>query len=170
MDVGNPIVSIHAWTLMPNHFHLVLSELVEGGISLFMKSLAGAYVKYFNKKHNRTGTLFEGRFKSKHAESDKYAKYLFAYVSLNRIKLVPGESKWREQGIGDMGKIKKFIDTDERSSLFDYLYNDSPRLFSMIILKDFYKNYFFNKKFVEREIFSWLKLKGEGAEAVLNFK
>lgn len=168
IDVGHPLVTIHAWTQMPNHFHLILSEVMSGGISLFMKSFAGAYAKYFNHRYSRTGTLFESRFKSKQATSDTYAKYLFAYVSLNRIKLIASESTWREQGIKDVKKVRNFLDNDEHSSLFDYLYDESPRLFSSIISKDFYRNYFSNKKFVQREIFDWLKQ--EGSEDVLDFK
>ncbi len=170
IDVGTPIVSIHSWTLMPNHFHLAISELVDGGISLFMKSLSGAYCRYFNAKHDRTGTLFEGRFKSKHVESDRQAKYLFSYISLNRIKLLEGESKWRERGVSDMKKVKKFLDADQYSSLFDYLYDNSPRLFSSIVDKKLYTPHFSNRKFIERELFDWLKFKKDGAEAVLTFK
>ena len=61
--------------LMPNHFHIVLTPLVEGGAQLFMQNLSTAYSMYFNKRHLRTGSLFEGKFKATHADSVEYLKY-----------------------------------------------------------------------------------------------
>src|SRR3989344_4623952 len=81
------LVDIGAFCLMPNHFHLLLREKEDGNISLFMKKLLTAYVMYFNKKYERTGSLFEGKFKSEPVREDNYLKYLFSYIHLNPIKL-----------------------------------------------------------------------------------
>ena len=61
------LVNIGAYCLMPNHFHILITEKVEGGITKYMLKLMTAYTMYFNKKYGRTGTLCEGVFKSTHA-------------------------------------------------------------------------------------------------------
>jgi len=70
---------------MPNHYHILASAKADGGLTKFMQKLATGYSMYFNKKYDRTGTLFEGRFKAKHADSDEYLKYLFSYIHLNPV-------------------------------------------------------------------------------------
>lgn len=82
-DDKDILVSIVAYCLNPNHFHLILRQEVEGGISEYMKRLSGGYTWYFNNKHDRSGALFQGRFKSKHIDTDNYLKYVSAYVNLN---------------------------------------------------------------------------------------
>ncbi len=77
------LVEIICYCLNPNHYHLVLKQLVDGGVSEFMKRLNGGYTCYFNTKHNRSGALFQGRFKSKHVSDNSYLLHLSAYVSLN---------------------------------------------------------------------------------------
>jgi len=69
--------------LMPNHFHLIVRELKEGGISKFMQRLSDAYTKYFNIKYSRTGHLFGGKFQSIHIDQNEYLKYVSAYIHLN---------------------------------------------------------------------------------------
>ena len=77
------LVDIGAYCLMPNHFHLLLKERTENGISTFMQKLSTAYTMYFNRLHERNGALFQGRFKAKHLDTDNYLKYIFAYIHLN---------------------------------------------------------------------------------------
>ena len=84
----NTIVEIGAYCLMPNHFHLLLYEKKDGGVTTFLSKLSTAYVMYFNKKYKRTGGLFEGRFKAVRVGEDGYLEYLFSYIHLNPIKLV----------------------------------------------------------------------------------
>lgn len=100
-DTELPIVAIGAYCLMPNHFHMLLTPLVDGGVSKFMKKLCTGYSMYFNKKYERTGTLFEGPFKAKHADSDAYLKYLYAYIHLNPVKL------WSERN--ETGRMLKLF-------------------------------------------------------------
>lgn len=77
------LVGIIAYCLMPNHFHLILKQLVENGISKFMANLSDSYVRYFNVKHKRKGPLFQGRFKAVRVETDEQLKHLSRYVHLN---------------------------------------------------------------------------------------
>lgn len=124
-DRGEPLVEIGAWVLMPNHFHIILishrSDLWTdkyNPITEFMRKLSTAYVMYFNKKHNRTGSLFEGKFKSKHVEKDNYFNYLFSYIHLNPTKLI--QSDWKENGIKNKKEALSFIQDFPYSSFQDF--------------------------------------------------
>lgn len=118
LERGNRLVAIGAFCLMPNHFHLYVTPLVEGGVSKFMQKLQTAYTKYFNEKHRRTGSLFESTFKSEHAVNDNYAKYLFSYIHLNPAKLK--DSKWKERKFGDLAKLRSFVTEYPYSSYGEY--------------------------------------------------
>jgi putative transposase len=65
-------VQIHAWVFMTNHVHLLMTSCQQGGVSKLMQSLGRYYVRYFNKTYRRSGTLWEGRFKSSMVESTDY--------------------------------------------------------------------------------------------------
>lgn len=78
------LVDIVCYCLNPNHFHLILREVAEGGISEFIKRLAGGYTRYFNIRYKRSGVLFQGKFKSTHVDSNEYLLHLSAYVNLNK--------------------------------------------------------------------------------------
>jgi len=79
------LVNFVAFCLNPNHYHFILEQLVDGGISEFMKRLGGGYTKRFNDKHKRSGSLFQGRFKSVHINTNEYLLHVSAYVNLNNI-------------------------------------------------------------------------------------
>jgi len=81
-----PLVTIHAYSLLPNHYHLLLSALSESGVAKFMQKLGTGYTMYFNAKNSRTGGLFQGKYKIKHATDNNYIKYLFEYIHLNPIR------------------------------------------------------------------------------------
>lgn len=150
-DNGDELVHIGAYCLMPNHFHILLTPAVEHGVQTFMQKLSTGYSMYFNKKYERTGGLFEGRFKSRHANTDEYLKYLFSYIHLNPIKLI--QSDWKEVGIRDLEQSKKYLDEYKYSSLNDYF---SSRSESIIIEPDKFPEYFKEKEEVDEEILEWL--------------
>jgi REP element-mobilizing transposase RayT len=77
------LVNIIAYCLNPNHFHMILEQISEGGISEYMKRLGGGYTMYFNAREKRKGSLFLGRFRSVHVGTDGYLLHLSAYVNLN---------------------------------------------------------------------------------------
>lgn len=87
LDKGTPIVSVGAWCLMTNHFHLLVKQEVDGGITKFMKKLGTGYSMFFNIKYQRKGALFGGLFKSKHIAEDLYLKHLFGYIHLNVLDI-----------------------------------------------------------------------------------
>ncbi len=84
----DPLVAIGAYCLMPNHFHILITPCVEGGISKFMQKISTAYTMYYNKKHNHSGGMYEGKFKAEHCNTDNYLKYMFSYIHLNPLKLI----------------------------------------------------------------------------------
>jgi putative transposase len=85
-----PIVDIIAYTLMPNHFHLILKETHEGGISRFMWKLGQSMTNYFNEKYEEQGSLFQGAYRSRTVHSDEYFRYVASYVMVkNTFELYP---------------------------------------------------------------------------------
>lgn len=80
-----PLVSIVCYCINPNHFHFILKQEVDNGISEFFKRLLGGYTNYFNKMHKRTGALFQGRFKSHLINSDQYILKIRPYVNMNYL-------------------------------------------------------------------------------------
>jgi len=79
------LVSIVCYCFNPNHFHFILKQEVEGGISEFFKRLLGGYTNYFNLTHKRNGALFQGRFKSNLIDDDAYFLKIRPYVHLNYL-------------------------------------------------------------------------------------
>ena len=132
------LVDIGSYCLMPNHFHLLVHEKVENGITNFTQKLLTAYSMYFNKKYSRTGSLFEGRFKARHADDDQYLKYLFSYIHLNPIKLI--DSQWKENGISSRERAEKYLTQYPYSSYKDYMGDD--RVEKSILMKDSFPEYF----------------------------
>jgi len=164
------IVSIGAWVLMPNHFHIYITTKespkdgplqkanLENNISVFMKKLGTAYSSYINAKYNRTGSLFEGRFKSIHIDNDIHAKYIFSYIHLNPIKLI--DSKWKENGILDKKKALQFLKNYQWSSCHDYVLG--KRNEGKILEMDKFPFYFSDPKIFDGEIMEWLTFAKEG--------
>lgn len=109
---SEPLVAIVAFCINPNHFHFMLKQLVDGGIAKFMQKLQGGYTYYFNQKHQRSGSLFQGTFKSKLIKNDNYFRKTFAYVNKN-------------YSVHDIPKSKQsFIfasDTEYENESFDFV-------------------------------------------------
>lgn len=152
MDRAEQLVDIVAYCLMPNHFHLLIHERNDGGISIFMKKLSTAYSMYFNSKYNRTGSLFEGRFKAKHIDDDNYLKYLLSYIHLNPVKLI--DLKWKENGITDKVKAKDFLLEYKYSSYLDYI--GVKRKEASILNMESFPQYFQTLKEFEVFVDEWL--------------
>ena len=83
---GKHAVDIHAWVFMTNHVHLLMTPETPEGISRCMQHLGRRYVRYFNYRHQRTGTLFEGRFKSSIVQSQRYLLACQRYIELNPVR------------------------------------------------------------------------------------
>ena len=81
------LVDIIAWALMPNHYHLLLRQRIDGGTSLYMKKIGTGYTLYFNQKHERNGVLFQGTFRAKPITEDRYLRHLVSYIHANPREL-----------------------------------------------------------------------------------
>src|SRR3989338_4689687 len=87
------LVHVHAYCLMKNHYHLLLSPNTENGISAFMQKLNMGYSKYFNDKYERSGVLWQGIFKKIHVTRDAHFMYIPYFIHLNPIDFIHHE--WR---------------------------------------------------------------------------
>ncbi len=154
VDVGKPIVAIGAYCLMLNHFHILIREISEDGISKFMHKLSTAYTMYFNGSRDRAGALFQGRFKAKHADSDEYLKYLFSYIHLNPLKII--NANWKNAGI-DSNKSKNFLSSYVFSSYLDY--KGSNRKSEKILNRQKFPEYFPTKTDFDSSISDWISIK-----------
>lgn len=97
---NDKLVEFAAFCLNPNHFHFILEQLEENGIEKFMHRLSTGYTKYFNQKHKRSGSLFQGTYQAVHIDSNEYLLHLSVYVNLNfRVHKIENHlfmSSWRE--------------------------------------------------------------------------
>lgn len=84
--LGEQGIPLHAYVLMTNHVHLLLTPSVPGRLSVAMSRLGQHYVPAFNRKHGRTGTLWEGRFKSCVVDSERYLLKVHRYIELNPVR------------------------------------------------------------------------------------
>jgi len=101
-------VDIHAWVMMPNHVHLLCTPQSDNGISKMMQAVGRRYVQYFNREYRRSGTLWEGRFKSCLVQAESYLLALYRYIELNPVRAGivtdPGEYRWSSYQINGLGK------------------------------------------------------------------
>lgn len=128
----DPLVKILCYCLMPNHYHLLLKEIADGGVSKFMQKLGIGYTNYFNLKYDEVGSLFQGGYKSRTVTDDNYLKYLIVYIQVvNVLELYPGGL---EVAYKDINKALKFAEEYPFSSYPDY----SGARKSLIIDKDIF--------------------------------
>ena len=146
----DPIVDIHAWCLMKNHYHLLLSERVEKGITLFIRKLNVGYARYFNERYKRSGYLFQGRTKKILIHSDAHFFHILHYIHLNPLDYLPSARQWRNDRVGDGGKAKAHLEKYRWSSLADYR---GQKNFPSILTMDFFKESIGN---ITRETMSYL--------------
>src|SRR3990167_10292259 len=150
-DRGETIIDIGAYCLMSNHFHILVREKVESGISTYMRKLLTGYSMYFNKKYKRTGKLYEGVFKSTHLEKDTYLKYLYSYMHLNPAKLI--DSKWKEKRNKTVTELLEYVFKYPYSSLKEYE-SEKFKILNPAVFPVYFKNPIDHKK----ELFEWLDI------------
>jgi len=99
---------IHAYVLMTNHIHLLLTPQTEKSVSMMMQAVGRKYVRYINGSYRRTGTLWEGRYKSAVIDSDEYLLTCSRYIELNPVRAAmvkgPGQYKWSSYRANALGK------------------------------------------------------------------
>ena len=148
-----PLVRIMADCLMPNHYHLLLEEIEDNGISRFMHKLGVGYSKYFNKKYERVGSLFQGTFKAVSIEKDLYFKYLLVYINvINPGQLIEPELK--EKGVNNAEKVMDFAKNYSFGTHQDYLELRDSIIIDKGIFKDFFSSPEKYKEFVKDTLLS----------------
>lgn len=100
-------VNVHAWVLMTNHVHLLCTPKKEGAISRMIQAIGRMYVRYYNKTYQRSGTLWEGRFKASLIQSERYLLEVYRYIELNPVKAgmvdEPGQYSWSSYACNALG-------------------------------------------------------------------
>ena len=136
------IVDIHGWCLMGNHYHLLLSERLENGLSLFLRKLNVGYAMYFNEKYKRSGTLFQGRTKKLRINSEAYFLHILHYIHLNPLDFLEGAGSWRELRIASEEKAAQHLNEYRWSSYLDYCgQKNFPSVITKELFGDVFKNY-----------------------------
>lgn len=107
-------VELLSFCLMPNHFHLLLKEISEGGISKYMQRVTTAYTKYFNARHQKSGHLLQSSYKCVHIEDDLQLMHVSAYIHKNAIEL----TGWREKYMDyPWSSLKDYVSKNRFSDL-----------------------------------------------------
>jgi putative transposase len=146
------MVEILAYCMMDNHFHMIVRQKTENGITEFMRKLGTGYTNYFNKKYERTGALFQGKFKSICIKNNTHLMYLPIYIHFNPLDLKFPE--WREGKIHDYKKAIEFLNSYRWSSYMDYT---GQKNFPSLINKDFILLRTEGETKFKKEIVNWLK-------------
>lgn len=118
-DLRDKLVEVLTFCFMPNHIHLLVRQIKEGGITKFLSKVGTGFAGYFNRKYGRKGYVFQNRFRSVHIKDDEQLKTVFAYIHTNPVSLI--EPKWKERGIKNPRKVIKFLENYKWSSCLDYI-------------------------------------------------
>ncbi len=150
-SVRDRLVDIHGWCIMGNHYHLLVSEIAEDGITAFIRKLNIGYAKYFNERYKRVGTLFQGRTKRIHINNDAHFLHILHYIHLNPLDFLKGAESWRTLEIKSTKNALRHLENYRWSSYLDYC---GTRNFPSLITKDLFGDVFRNYK---RTITSYMK-------------
>ena len=130
-DNRRELVDITAWCLVPTHYHLVLRQKIEDGVTKFMRRLGTGYTMYVNQKYERSGHIFHGSFQGRFINKDRYLQHVIRYVHLNPLDLY--DAAWRTGKTKDLEASKKFVLEYPWSSLGDYIGSERlPQLLSSV--------------------------------------
>jgi putative transposase len=151
------LVKILIFVLMPNHFHLLLQQKKENGISRFMQKLGTGYTMYFNQKYERIGGLFQGRFKAVVLEEHAHFLHLPYYLHTNPLDLLldRGSTSIREQ--------LKFLEDYPWSSFSDYI---GDKNFPSVTQREFLLEFFGGAEKYRNETKQWLEEKVKNQEKI----
>ena len=146
------LIEILAFCLMPNHFHLLVKQKVDNGISKFVQKLSTGYSMYFNQKYKRVGPLFQGKFKAVLVDEENHFIHLPFYIHLNPLDLIAPE--WRNREIEDYQKALKFLKFYRWSSYLDYI---GEKNFPSVTQRDFLLDFFGDSQNYKVQTEQWLK-------------
>lgn len=137
------LIEIIAYCIMPTHIHLLLKQKTENGISKYMSKMLNSYTRYFNIKHQRTGPLWEGRFKSVLADTNDQLLHLTRYIHLNPASagLVKKPENWQDSSYNEY--LNPQIKNNDQVCKYDNLFDFGPKQ---------YRKFVNNQKSFQKEI------------------
>ncbi len=151
------IVELLAFVLMPNHYHLIVREVVKGGIIRFMRKMGG-YVGYFNRQHNRVGPLFQSRYKAVPVFND-HLKTVFNYVHTNPVEIK--EACWKKGDVKHLKEAHEWLCDYKWSSYRDYI---GIPTFPTTTQRHFYLKLYGSQKKCRKVVENWVKNKAKYLE------
>lgn len=148
------LLEILCFCLMPDHYHLLVRQRVESGITEFMRKLGTGYTNYFNQKYQRVGPLFQGKFKSVQVTRQAHLLYLPHYIHLNPLDLRMPE--WRRGRLRSVANALAFLESYRWSSYRDYL---GAKNFPSVTQRDFIRSIYGSRTSIdyEEEVREWLE-------------
>ena len=142
------LVDIHGWCLMHNHYHLLLTERAEHGISLFLRKLNVGYAKYFNERYKRSGTLFQGRTKKILMDNEAHFLHILNYIHFNPLDTYEAAHEWRTLQISNATGALEYLMGYKWSSYLDYI---GTKNFPSILTTNVFQEVF-NHKYKEQVV------------------
>lgn len=147
-------VEILSFCLMPNHIHLLLKQIKDGGIPNFIKKAGGGFAKYFNTKNSRKGHLF-CHFNAVQIKTNTQLRNTFAYIHVNPISII--EHGFKERGIQNEERAIRFLEKEYRwSSFFDYT---GKKNFPSVTSRDFLLEFLGGPEGCKKVVCDWIKYK-----------
>ncbi len=156
VDSRDKLVEVLVFCIMPNHLHLLLRQIKDGGVIKFMSKLGTGYGGYFNRKYSHEGHVFQKRFTAVHIENEDQLKVVFVYIHTNPISLI--EPKWKELGIKEPEKAIEFIENYKWSSYPDYI---GKKNFPSVTDREFILKIMGGEDGCKNFIESWIRYKGK---------
>jgi len=148
---GNRLVDIICFCLMPNHFHLLLKQLVENGITTFMRKLGTGYANYFNTKYERRGRLFQGAFEAVMITKENHFFHISRYIHLNVLDLY--EPSWHEGKVTNWERAKQILEQYPWSSYPAFVGKKVFNFLNPLPIKEMFKD----AKEYEDFLMAWTK-------------
>lgn len=142
--IREKLVEIHGWCLMRDHYHLLISERIEDGLTRFMMKVNVGYAKYYNERYGRRGHLFQGKTKKILIGRETHFLYILHYLHLNPLDYLEGAAKWRDRDKDTIKSTKealKYLNGYRWSSYLDYC---GEKNFSSILAQNLFGNAFDN--------------------------
>ncbi len=162
------LVNLFVWCLMPNHYHLFSSPILGGGLAKFHKKFGGGFAKFFNTKYQRSGALFQGKYKKVRVVDDNQMAQLVCYIHANPLDL--WKPNWKEGGLTNLEiqNALKFLEKEYRwSSHLDYLgIKNFP---SLIGNNEFLINFFGGPTGYREFFINWLKYYEKNIQSMREF-
>lgn len=146
------IVDVLSWSLLPNHFHLLVQDKVEKGRSLFSRKLTIGYTMYVNPRRQRSGTLFQGRTKVIPVIREAHFLHLPFYVLANPLDLF--QFGWKEEGIHNPQKAVEFLKSYRWCAFSDLVgKNNFPHVINKSLFFDLFDT---DEKRLQKDFLEWL--------------